>query len=144
MKCIQHYKKGSVKTINLKSAGLVKIKLWQPNEDVDGVKAANGSCPNWIHSLDASAMFLTVVRASEAGATHFQMIHDSFGTHVCDVPNLSRILRESYIEILQGNPLGDLRDQLQSKLPAGVELPPIPERGTVDLNDLRKAQYFFA
>lgn len=144
MRCGQDYKKGTVERVGFHTGRQMYIRVWNATEHVDGNKAANGSCPNYIHSLDASAMFLTVERASLAGVTHFQMIHDSFGTHAADMPVLAQVLRESYIQILQGNPLQDLRAELQSSLPEGVELPEVPERGSVDISTLMDSKYFFS
>lgn len=144
MPCIQKYHKGTAKRIKLRTAEQAWVRVFQPTEEVNSDKAANGSCPNWIHSFDAAAMMRTVCSASQEGVTHFQMIHDSFATHAYDSPVLARVLRESYIEILDGDPLRSLWEQLQSRLPEGVSLPEPPEQGSVNIRDLLQAEYFFA
>jgi DNA-directed RNA polymerase len=55
--------------------------------------------PNFIHSLDASHLMMTVSAALNEGIDQFAMVHDSFGTHAEDAPKLASILRESFIEL---------------------------------------------
>lgn len=144
MQCAQRYIKGQIKKITLKAFKPISIRVWNDDGRIDTRKARNGICPNFIHSFDAAAMFLTVHLASLEGATSFMMIHDSFGTHAADAPTMARCLREAYQTVLAGNPLESLREQLQSGLPEGVELPPPPAQGDLDLSTLAQADYFFA
>ena len=144
MNCVQKYHKGYAKRVKLRTAAQAWVRVFNPTEEVNGNKAANGSCPNWIHSFDAAAMMRTVCSASEEGVTHFQMIHDSFATHAADSVVLARVLRESYVEILDGDPLRSLWSQIQSRLPQGVTVPEPPAQGSVNIRDLLQAGYFFA
>ena len=144
MNCVQKYHKGYAKRVKLRTAAQAWVRVFNPTEEVNGSKAANGSCPNWIHSFDAAAMMRTVCSASEEGVTHFQMIHDSFATHAADSVVLARVLRESYVEILDGDPLRSLWSQIQSRLPQGVTVPEPPAQGSVNIRDLLQAGYFFA
>lgn len=144
MSCTQRYSKGYAKRVKLRTAAQAWVRVFHATEEVNASKAANGSCPNFIHSYDAAAMMRTVCRASAQGVTHYQMIHDSFATHAADTPVLAQVLRESYVEILSGNPLMSLRESLQSSLPEGVTVPHPPQQGNVNLRDLLHANYFFA
>ncbi|KAI5949610.1 hypothetical protein KGF54_005488 [Candida jiufengensis] len=54
--------------------------------------------PNFIHSLDASHMFLTCNECFNQGIT-FTSIHDSYWTYPDQVEQLSTILREKFIEL---------------------------------------------
>ncbi|KAL6451510.1 RPO41 DNA-directed RNA polymerase [Candida maltosa Xu316] len=54
--------------------------------------------PNFIHSLDASHMFMTCDAAFDSGVT-FSAIHDSYWTHPSHVELLSKILREKFVEL---------------------------------------------
>lgn len=109
----------------------------------DKRKQANGLPPNFVHSLDAAAMILTVNRARAAGITSFAMIHDSYGTHAADMPALSHILREVFVEMYEAPILQNLRDEV---LPGGTEKQSFepPFVGGLDLRGVLLSDYFFA
>ena len=110
---------------------------------VDRMRQANGLPPNFVHSLDASALILTVNASVGQGITSFAMIHDSYGTHAADMPTLSRVLREEFVAMYRQDILTQLRDEV---LPGGT-----PERsfepphiGGFDLEEVLGSLYFFA
>ena len=77
---------------------------------------------------------------------HLAMIHDSFGAHACDTDDLSRILRETFVEQYEGDILRDFYDQLHEQLgeELAAELPEPPSSGDLDLGQVLSAQYTFA
>ena len=103
-------------------------------------RVTQGASPNFIHSLDAAHMMLTVLKANTLGINDFQMIHDSYGTHAHNLPVLSRTLRKEFHTMYQQNHLEGLREQLQSY---GPDLPPPPDFGDLDINGVLKSQFFF-
>ncbi len=88
-------------------------------------------------------MILTVNRARAAGITSFAMIHDSYGTHAADMPALSHILREVFVEMYEAPILQNLRDEV---LPGGTEKQSFepPFVGGLDLRGVLLSDYFFA
>ena len=62
--------------------------------------------PNFIHSLDAAHLMLTLNRCQQLGIEDFVAVHDSFGTHACDVAKLARALRDSFMH-MHSQPLLD-------------------------------------
>jgi len=52
------------------------------------------------------------------------------------------ILRESFIELYNRPLLEELRNMWSLRYPS-VTFPDVPERGDLDLNDVRSAPYFF-
>lgn len=60
--------------------------------------------PNFIHSLDASHLMLTLNRSLQLDIDAFSAVHDSFGTHAVDMPKLARALRDTFI-LLHKKPL---------------------------------------
>jgi DNA-directed RNA polymerase len=40
--------------------------------------------------------------------------------------------------------LKEFRDEIQKALPQGVELPPLPGKGTLDINLVLQSDFFFA
>jgi DNA-directed RNA polymerase len=83
-----------------------------------------------------------VLRAKEEGVTAFMMIHDSFATHAADAGIMADVIRDEAIQMFSGNPLEDLRQQAMEIL--GVEVPPPPPQGSLDIELLRLSRYFFA
>jgi DNA-directed RNA polymerase len=115
---------------------------------MDGRQALNGIVPNFVHSLDAAHLMLTVVAAEDAGITALAVIHDSFGTYAADTDRLSRFLRETFVAMYDADPLAQFRVELVEQLEPqdGViaKLPPLPARGEFDLRSILDAQYMFA
>lgn len=109
-------------------------------------KQTSGISPNFVHALDAAHMHRTIGMCNAAGITHFAMIHDSYGTHACDVDTMARCLRESFVEQYKGDVLGNFRGQLVKDLPPelAAKLPPVPPFGTLELEGVLRSDYFFA
>ena len=144
IKVRQDYLKGTTKILQLRAGGQMRLRVWEEDDRIKPSSSRNGLCPNFIHSLDASAMFGTVLSSSQEGVTHFQMIHDSYGTHAADAPIVNRVLRETFVEIFSHDWLQRLHSDLQALLPEGVNLPAPPERGELNIDRLSEATYFFA
>lgn len=118
--------------------------LRDDTEILNKARQKSAIAPNWIHSQDAAHLMAVANRGVECGLTDYAMIHDSFGVHACDVTTLNLIIRETFIEQYKPNRLEELKDSLQAQLPEGVELPPLPPTGTLDLNGVLSSEYFFA
>ena len=117
-------------------------------EPIDGTvcrgKTISGSSPNFIHSLDASALTRTVNSCMDQGIHNFAMVHDSYGTHCSNVPLMQDLLREEFVEMYENNDvLADLKDHAITPL-GHDELPELPKRGALDLKQVLKSDYFFA
>ena len=72
-------------------------------------------------------------------------MHDSFWTHPGDVPVLNRLLREAFVELHSRPLLEELLSSLKQRFPDidPEKFPPIPELGTLDINQVLDADYFF-
>jgi DNA-directed RNA polymerase len=119
-----------------------RITLNQDTDKLDKSEQMNAIVPNIIHSLDACHLMMVVNKCREVGIKDFAAIHDSFGTHACNVEELQKIIREEFVNLYKGNVLKDLFDQFQSQIPA--KLPEPPEMGTLDIHQVMDSQYFFA
>lgn len=111
---------------------------------LDSRKQASGIAPNWVHSLDASHMMKTICASSSAGVRSFSFIHDSYGTHAGNTAALAQTLREQFVEMYSTCVLERFRTDLMSMLPEGVELPAVPQKGTLDLSQVLESPFFFA
>jgi DNA-directed RNA polymerase, mitochondrial len=82
--------------------------------------------------------------AERRGIHYFAMIHDSYGTHAADTEALANCTRASFMVFYQNDVLGDFKREVEARLPDGVELPPMPDYGTLDLTEILRSDYFFA
>jgi DNA-directed RNA polymerase len=124
-------------------------KVQDKSKRVNPLRQANGISPNFVHSLDAAAMMLTVDMASHDGVECFSMIHDSFGTLPSRMPALAKATRQAFYHLYtRHDPINDLYFQLLDQLleaggdVEGIEDPPEP--GTLDLSEVLASDYFFS
>ena len=92
--------------------------------------------PNFIHSYDSAHLSLTALGMKDRRLEGV-FIHDSIGTHACDVDSLNTIVRETFISMYRGNVMEDLKESL------GVEIE-APKQGSFDLNHVRDSEFFFS
>jgi DNA-directed RNA polymerase, mitochondrial len=104
----------------------------------------NGISPNYVHSLDASALCRTVANALKCGVTSFSMIHDSYGTHSPKMHQLAAACRHAFAELFTPDLLSKLRDEIIAALPPETEVPPVPDFGSLDVRSVRDSEFFFA
>jgi len=103
----------------------------------------NGMSPNFVHSLDAALLHRVVNRTRDVIPSYL-MVHDSYGCHALHMQHLAQQLRQEAIAIFQEDQLLSLRNQIAALLPAGAQLPELPEYGDLDVRELENAEYFFA
>lgn len=110
-------------------------------ETIDASSVNNAIAPNYVHSLDASHMWLTIKRMQEAGINSFSMIHDSYGCAAPDVNLMRAFTNEEFHSMHLANLLEDMKAEVEQKL--GVELPPAPDVGVYNIDEVLEAEYFF-
>ena len=136
----QAYEKRHSRQIN---TAVRRYTIWERKADRELArgKQRNGVAPNFIHSLDASHLVFTVMRLHELGITDMMMIHDSYGVHAAHVDTLQRVIREEFVKLHEQDILGDFKRGVE----AYVErpLPPLPEVGDYDIQEMLKADYAF-
>jgi len=120
-----------------------------------------GIAPNFIHSLDASALMTCARLCREAGIRSLMTVHDAYGTHAANMWPLANIIRQSFVETHEVDVLGNFRaacqrvlvdhlvadegmDVLEASQVADEKLPPMLEMGDLDLRDVLQSDYFFA
>lgn len=144
---VQEYRKTTGRVAKFTWNGApVEMRLSVDTNNIWAIKQKSGLAPNFVHSMDAAHLMVTVNNAVEYGIHDFAMVHDSFGCHASDVPMLSAVLRECFVAIYSEDVLGDFHAQLRQQLPADVfdEIPPPPALGTLDIEAVRESAYFFA
>ncbi|MDE3106469.1 MAG: T3/T7 RNA polymerase, partial [Acidobacteriota bacterium] len=123
------------------------LTVRKEGDEVDGRAQAAGIAPNFVHSLDSAHLMATVLRGKSEGIDYWSVIHDSFGTHACNVGILNACLRDTFVEQYSVDRLTEFRDGLMEQLKArgeSVELPEVPGTGTLDLEAVRRSEFFFA
>lgn len=143
----QDYRKVEGRSVDTHVAGRrVQIMLAVSGSHLDGRRQAQGISPNFVHSCDAAHLARTVVLAHANGVQDFAMIHDSYGTLAADTGTLAAALRHAFVEMYQGDVLGDFREELCAQLPPDIaaEVPPLPPFGDLDINGVLDSKYFFA
>lgn len=110
--------------------------------DVNSRKQANSIAPNFIHSMDASHLQLTVCTAKDQGINHFAMIHDSYGTTVADAGVLFKTVRECFVKMYTEHDVLKAFAEEVSHL-TEKELPELPSRGSFDINEVLSSLYAF-
>lgn len=82
---LQAYRKQRGKRVECYVDGRrLQISLLVASKEIDHQRQAQGIAPNFVHSMDASHLMLTVNTAVDRGVTCFAMVHDSYATHASD------------------------------------------------------------
>ena len=140
---LQEYYDFDMQTVNVFVEGR-RIRFERPigPAAVRKSKQKQGAAPNFIHSMDASHLMMTVNEAALYGIDSFAMIHDSFATHAADTGTLFEVLRDQFARMYQDDVLMELYESLPPHVQEVVGLP--PARGTLDLSEVQESEYFFA
>lgn len=124
---------------------IIKLTAYDDTDTVNNAKQSTSVSPNYVHSMDASAMILTAAKLAAKGITNLAMIHDSYGTHACDTTELRNTLREVFVDMYRERPLVSLRDQVAAQCPSVAnELPELPPEGDLNLEQIKESRFFFA
>jgi len=136
------YHEPNVKTVDLGSGGVraqYRVADGTLPKTMDE-KMLNAASPNFIHSLDAAHLMLTVLRANEEGIRDILTVHDSLACLAPRVERFGKIIRTQMAMLyIAGDPLRALRD-------ANVDDPnllPLPKRGNLDPLSVQFAEYAF-
>ena len=126
---VQPYRKSTERRINT-SLQQVVIRDQSCANAVDKAKQVQAFPPNFIHSLDATHMFLTALECHEIGIS-FASIHDSFWTHAGDVEIMNRIIREAFIRMHSENIMGRLAAEFETRYGKHMHLASVPAHSEI-------------
>jgi DNA-directed RNA polymerase len=157
------YGKEESKQVHLRIDGTrLDINVPWYTKELDKKAQLQGIAPNFVHSLDAATLTITMEKARAAGLTAFTAVHDCFGTHLGRMDELAAMLRDAFVEVHEANPLATFRqachsvmvayrvslgeDMLEAAEKADTLLPSLDELelGDLDLSQVRQSPYFFA
>lgn len=134
---VQHdYQKTEQVRVRINSCGINRIMFDEPLDECNPSQMQNAIAPNFVHALDASHLTFTAL-AMQAAGKNFVGIHDSFGTHPCDVDDMHYILRKEFVRMYtEFDVLGDFLWEVGA---TGS----VPKKGTLDLNEVMRSEFFF-
>ena len=145
---LQAYKATKPYRIETKLLGTTfRPMLYKETGKIDKNRQANGISPNFVHSIDAAHMMLTIDVAKQCEIFSFAMVHDSYGTHAADAETLWWCLRKAFVEMYtQTDVLEDFRQDLLDILPdhRKEEIEDTPEKGSLDISLVEESEFFFA
>ena len=114
---------------------------------IDPTRQVSGIAPNFIHSLDASHLMMSVCEAKRHNISNFALIHDSLGTHAGHTEDFAKIIRETFYRLYsEYTPLEDITKHLLAQIeePDKEKIPTPPTKGDLDLTKIKEAVYLFA
>lgn len=135
---VQHdYQKVEEVRVRINSCGVNRIMFHELLDECNPTQMQNAVAPNFVHALDASHATFTGLEMQRKGYS-FVSIHDSFGTHPCDVDDMHFIIRDEFVKMYEQNDV--LMDFLWEVGGTGE----VPKRGNLDLNKIRHSEFFFS
>lgn len=143
----RYYKQESKRIETILAGKVVRPRYYEKKDKIDTRKQANAISPNFVHSLDAAVLMLTVLQADQDGVEHFAMVHDSYGTLAADAEILFRATREVFYDFYrQHDVLEEFYYQALDQVPVEdmMELPEPPGFGDLNLEEVLFSDYFFA
>lgn len=121
-------------------------RLQRQTDTFDNRRAAQGISPNFVHSLDAACLMLTVNSAVDHDIHDFAMVHDSYGVLAADMDQLYVGLRQAFVDIYQHDVLEEFYNAATACLSEEdkAKIPAAPPKGTFNLESVKDSKYFFA
>lgn len=127
------------------NGGFVRIYIPKENTDIDTRGQSQAIAPNFIHSMDACHMQRVIMNQAEKGNNNFFMIHDSFGTDIEHAGDLFKAIRTELVNMYKGhNYLEEWLADVEYLLPEEKEIPQMPTKGNLNLDDVVNSKYCFA
>ena len=121
---------------------LIKPTILEETTKIDRRRTINGVSPNFVHSMDATALTLTINRCIKDGIHDYSVVHDSFGVHAHFVPRLADSIRESFVEMYsKTDVLDEFYENVVDVIP---DLEEPPSRGELDITGVLDSKYFFS
>ena len=134
---VQHdYQDYTDQRVKLNSCGVLHTWIREWNEGTRPHSMQNAISPNFVHALDSSHLTM-VVNAMAQDSLSVVAIHDSFGTHPCDVDAMHVHIRKEFVRLYsRPNLLTEFLWEV-----GGIHEP--PARGTLDLSAVLDSEFMF-
>lgn len=134
----QEYQEMDFVHVHTKLLGHTVIRVAGSGDEPSLNRHKNSIAPNFVHSMDASHLVMTVNECADLGINSLAMIHDDYGTHAADTEALYQAIRRTFVRMYEDNdPLADFKAQFE-------DLPALPSRGDLVLSQVQESPFFFA
>jgi DNA-directed RNA polymerase, mitochondrial len=111
---------------------------------IDAHEAVKGIAPNFVHACDAAHLLLTVNAAVEEEIRLIATVHDCFACLPSQAERFRRIILEQFVKMYQEHDvLAEVLAEAQRDI-GGQKLPPKPDPGELEIEEVLKAQFAFA
>lgn len=146
LKVMQEYTTSEQKRVELTFQEVrMRLAIDVASKQIDKRRQSSGISPNWVHSMDAAHMQLTVSRCHAEGIRSFSLIHDSYGTHAGNAWAMAQYLREEFVRMYsETDVLAQFKAEIEMMLPESIKLPALPPKGSLDLMQVLESPFFFA
>jgi DNA-directed RNA polymerase len=122
--------------VRVRSCGVQYVVMYKQLDVTKPQRMQNAIAPNFVHSLDAAHLGFTALRMQH-DELDMVCIHDSFGTHPCDVDAMQEHIRAAFVHMYEGKDhLNDLAEQLGLNVTYNG-------RGNLDLSGVLRSEFFF-
>lgn len=121
-----------------------RIYTFKLTGNINKRRQASGIAPNFIHSMDAAHLQLTINMCHARGINHFSMIHDSYGAPVSQAGLIFKTTREAFIKMYTENDvLENFKNDMEVYIERDEVVPAIPAKGDLDINVVKDSLYTF-
>lgn len=124
--------------------GYRKVEFNIYTDEIAPQEHVKGLSPNYIHSLDASHLMMTINALAQKGISDIVTVHDSFATHSNEVTLMSERLREMFIELHKNPILETFAEEVKKEFKVEGKKIPYVQKERFDLDEVAKSIYFFA
>lgn len=140
----QSYMKCESTCVRMRLAGkAIRLYSVNPTGDVDKYAQSSGIAPNFIHSMDAAHLQLTVCNCVDQDVHHFAMIHDSYGCPVSQAKIMYETVRRSFIQMyVENDVLKNFAEDMQIFTDAKLPAPPIKD--DLNIEQVMNSRYIFS
>lgn len=135
---VQHdYQDFTDSKVRLRSCGVDQVMVREWNSGTRAHAMQNAISPNFVHALDASHLTM-VANVMHSDGLSMVAVHDSFGTHPCDVDVMHSHIRTEFVRLYsRPNLLAEFLWEV-----GGIGEP--PARGTLDLLEALESEFMFS
>lgn len=122
--------------VRVRSCGVEYVVMHNQLDTSKATRMQNAIAPNFVHAMDGCHLSMTAQRMADLGLD-MAVIHDSFGTHPCDVDAMHECIRAAFIEMYTENDV-----LLNFAIDTGTWVLR-PHMGDLDLRLLMDSEFFF-
>jgi DNA-directed RNA polymerase len=124
------------------------ITITEQKNSINTTSLSLAVAPNFVHSMDACHMQMVLLEADRRGMRDYKCVHDSFGTHACDMEEFHTIIWETFQDLYKDDLLPRMFQQIREyAMETNGVIPAttcFKDRGNLEVPKTGKPLYFFA